>query len=429
MIVIYAESDTARLRYTLDFIFNEFLGTGYSITSSLPDNPEYPFINYSGKKTNGINICPGGLLYHEIPETQQLNAVWDNKIPLIFPDNNSDTGHDTFSSVFYFLSRYEEYDSYIPDTHGRFPATLSMAHQQGFLQIPVVDLWLIRLKNTLKNKYPELKFKERKFEYHSTIDVDNAFKYKGKNFLRQLAGAGRDILSGKINNLSERVNFLLGKINDPFEAYDFQMETSKKFQTDLHYFILFTYPGKHDHSLFPDNKIFSELIDKLSRRTKVGIHPCYASVDRFERLQEDIKGLSKVCGKKTISSRQHFLRFRLPITLQQLETLGIQEEYSMGYSTHNGFRAGTATPFFFYDLMQEKTTKIKIFPFQIMDSVFYDQQKTESGESLAEIEHIVNAVKEVKGQLYTVWHDRSFDEKEFPGWRDVYLRIHQLCSA
>ena len=430
MILIYTERDSPRLRYTLDFVFTEFFGMNYSLIQTLPERTDLPLLNYTEIKIQeSINIIPAGLLFNEIPNTQQLNPVWKNSIPLLFANENCDTDHDIFSSVFYCLSRYEEYDSYVPDEHGRFPATSSLAYRQGFLEIPVVDIWLIQLKNLLKKKYLNLEFKERKFSFHSTIDVDNAFKYAGKNFLRQIAGAGRDLIRGKINHLAERLNFLLGKSNDPFDAYDFQLETAKKYNTELTYFILYTYPGKNDHSLFPENKFFLALIEKLNQNANLGIHPGYTTSIRWDRLQEDINKLSKVCRKNITISRQHFLRFRLPVTYHQLENLGIKKEYSMGYSTHNGFRAGTATPFLFYDLIEEKTTGIKIFPFQVMDSVFYDHQKKDTTEAIQEIENIIKSVKEVDGKLYTVWHDRSFDEKEFPGWKSVYLHLHQLCST
>ena len=145
-------------------------------------------------------------------------------------------------------------------------------------------------------------------------------------------------------------------------------------------------------------------------------------------MEEEIQMLSNEIQAQIKSSRQHFLRFKLPITFLQLLASGIETDYSIGYSTHNGFRAGTCTPFLFYNLAEENTTELRLVPFQIMDSVFYDQQEISAQEAMKEIEGIVASVKSVKGQLFSVWHDRSFDELDYPGWRETYLKLHQLCS-
>jgi hypothetical protein len=428
MITIYTKHAGPRLQYTCNFIFEEFLGIPFQFsTESIPINQAY--INYTEtKESGGIFIKPSGLMSEEIPAREQLVPKWINQLPFLFHDGESDCLFDIFSAVFFCLSRYEEYNSYIPDQHGRFPAEESLAFRFNFLQIPVVDLWILRLKKILHQQFPELKCKERKFKFHSTIDIDNAYKYKGKNLLRLAGGGVKELLAGKANQLSRRLNYLIKKPTDPFDAYDFQIQTSYQFSTPLTYFVLFTFPGTYDNSLPANTKELPKLVQKLKASANVGIHPSYRSSERSYRMKEEIEMLSETIQKKIKISRQHFLRFKLPITFLQLEEFGIAEDYSMGYSTHNGFRAGTCTPFQFYNLAEEKQTSLRIIPFHIMDSVFYDQQGNSAANSMIEIKKIVDAAKSVNGELVSIWHDRSFDEIEFPGWRDAYLQLHQFCS-
>ena len=75
---------------------------------------------------------------------------WDG-IPSFFPTNDKCAiPFDIFAASFYLLSRYEEYLPHVKDEHGRFPVEESLAFQQGFLEIPVVDLWVKKLKEALR---------------------------------------------------------------------------------------------------------------------------------------------------------------------------------------------------------------------------------------------------------------------------------------
>ena len=67
-------------------------------------------------------------------------------------------------------------------------------------------------------------------------------------------------------------------------------------------------------------------------------------------MKKEKNRLEGITNMQTKRSRQHYLRFSLPETYQQLIDLEIEEDYSMGYASHVGFRASTCTPFYFYDL-------------------------------------------------------------------------------
>ncbi|MFN6037301.1 MAG: hypothetical protein ACK452_02440, partial [Bacteroidota bacterium] len=92
---------------------------------------------------------------------------------------------------------------------------------------------------------------------------------------------------------------------------------------------------------------------------------------------------------------------------------GIKMDFSMGYSTHNGFRAGTSYPFPYYDFEKESSTDLIFVPFQIMDSVFYDKKKLSAKDAWYEIERFREEVKLSGGTFISVWHDRAFDEVQY----------------
>ena len=72
--------------------------------------------------------------------------------------------------------------------------------------------------------------------------------------------------------------------------------------------------------------------------------------------------LEHILGETVYHNRFHFLRFTLPQSYQQLLACGISDDYSMGYADQIGFRAGTCTPFYFYDLENEIQTTLKVHP-------------------------------------------------------------------
>lgn len=80
------------------------------------------------------------------------------------------------------------------------------------------------------------------------------------------------------------------------------------------------------------------------------------------------KGIGKIAGKTITKSRQHFIKMDLPETYEQLLRNGITGDYSMGSGSINGFRASTASAFYWYNLKTETVTQLKIHPFCFMDA-------------------------------------------------------------
>jgi hypothetical protein len=107
------------------------------------------------------------------------------------------------------------------------------------------------------------------------------------------------------------------------------------------------------------------LLKKFSARCEVGIHSSYASNGNIEKVREEISRLEKITGKKIVRNRQHFLRLRFPATYRTILACGIEEDYTLGYSSLAGFRAGIASPFLFYDLEKEEATQLRVFPFAV----------------------------------------------------------------
>jgi hypothetical protein len=111
----------------------------------------------------------------------------------------------------------------------------------------------------------------------------------------------------------------------------------------------------------------------------------------------------------------------MPRSYNNILQAGISEDYSMGYPDEPGFRAGIARPYFFYNVSEDKQTKLKIVPFQVMDDTLYDYKKLDPVSSKEVILKLINETRNVGGLFVSIWHNTSLlDNEEWKGWREVF---------
>ncbi|MGH2565957.1 MAG: hypothetical protein ACRDE5_15675, partial [Ginsengibacter sp.] len=103
---------------------------------------------------------------------------------------------------------------------------------------------------------------------------------------------------------------------------------------------------------------------------------------------------------------------------------GIKEDYSMGFPYAPGFRAGTSKPFYFYDLKNERSTGLKIFPITLMDGNFTEKEYPTSEKILESIDRLIREVKNVGGTFISIWHNHTVsDTDEYRSWRNIHSKM------
>jgi hypothetical protein len=138
-------------------------------------------------------------------------------------------------------------------------------------------------------------------------------------------------------------------------------------------------------------------------------------------LKEELEWLEAVGGQPIVRSRQHYIRFTLPQGYQRLLRHHIEQDFSMGYGTINGFRASVASSFYWYDLEKDEATGLRVFPFCFMDANSYYEQKYTPAQAMTELLHYYRHIRKVNGLMITLWHNNFLGtDPEFAGWRDVY---------
>lgn len=420
---IYTPQITPRLQYSAHIIFSVVLKTPFDIVS---EKSEGITINYSDEEVDGaLQIVPSGLLEQTGIASHDVKVGDLDGVKTLFYGQRGDLPFDIFSAVFYMCSRYEEYLPFEADVHNRFKVEDSLAFRNGFTGDPVVELWAQKLAQKLNIEY-----KTDGFEIQLTIDVDHAWKYRCKPFVKNKMGAIREFFTFKFSALGERLGvWLVGK-TDPWDSYEYLNTLQTKLKKPIQYFFLMGRKKPYDRAVSVSRKPFRELIYNLQQKNKVGIHPSYASNVSEKKLTDEYYKLSKVVKNKPLRSRQHYLKLEFPKTFQQLILLGIIEDYSLGWAGKAGFRAGISRPFPFYDISKEKQTHLMFVPFAFMDRTVKDYMKLEKEEALTEIKALLDKTKAVGGHFSMLWHNDSVsDTGEWQGWRALLEEVVDYANA
>ncbi|MBW0178910.1 polysaccharide deacetylase family protein [Sediminibacterium sp.] len=420
MLTIFSPHISPRLRYIVAVLFNESVILTDNVEIYL--SKEGPCINYSNQSIDkGIQVIPVTLLKETEISIQEIQIHRWQDLPVFF-SGSGDIPFDIFAASFYLLSRYEEYLNHEKDEYGRYDHRNSIAFQHGFLDIPLVDYWMLELERELQKKYPDYHLPERQFVVQPTYDIDVAYRFRYASPFKNIKGYFTDLLMGRFDALMDRSAIYSGKQKDSYDIYEWLDELHQQHQLKPFYFFLVAEKRKgYDKNVDPHTSGMRELINTHAKKYRIGIHPSVQSNADANCLEREIKLLAYHAQQPISVSRQHYLQLHLPETYQALIDMGIQQDYSMGYGAVNGFRASTSHPFYWYDLSKEQTTSLQIIPFCYMDStaIFYERLNAEM--ALERMRYFLQTVKKTSGVFTYVMHNHFLTEqKEWIMWRNMY---------
>lgn len=425
MVLVYTHLINARVTYVFKTLFTEFLSCEVRFTSQVEE-----FIAFDGTKISYTRNPLGSELFFRshailfekgILDQDILVKSWKGHKVFFEQTENSAMPFDIFAAAFYLLSRYEEYLPQIKDRFKRFPAKESLAYKNGFLKIPIIEYWLKELVVVLQSKFPDFKPKPRVFKFVNTIDVDNAYCYLEKGLFRSAGAAIRSLIKFDFDSIVKRIRVLLAKEKDPYDTFDYLLGLQKKYKFESIYFFLLADYGYNDKNITHTSKKFQTLVKSMADYAQVGIHPSWASNSDVYLLGKEIKRLESIVHREVTKSRQHFLRLDLPNTYRRLIDLGIHNDYTMGYASQVGFRAGTSLPFYFYDLDMELQTPLRVHPFAVMDGTLNEYMELPIDDAQFLVKELMDRVKEVDGVFVCLWHNETVsDIRHWKEWKQVY---------
>lgn len=403
--LIYVEYITERLLYTLSFVLAD-RKIAYELTN---DGIAFmaasgPKINYSSREFDAcIQIYPATLLFSDEIYIDPIQKGTFNHTECLSFDGKS----DLLASVFYVLTRMEEYDSLHTDALGRFEARASVLSKYGWLQKAICDEWSVAWIAYVEQVCAiTLQTKKPRFIFQPTFDIDNTFAYAHKNNIRSFLAELKDFIFQRKERIRDRRKVRSGQQPDPYDSFDQISEIAAHFPETKVFWLLGNYT-KRDKNLSHLNLAQQDKIKQIAAHAEIGIHGSSLTVHQLQQYQIEIERLNQITAYHPLSNRQHFLLMRLPNTYQMLLQVGIRHDYTMGYAEQTGFRAGTARPFKWFNLVKNEVTDLVVHPFVYMDGTLKEYLNLSPKEAIQCIEQLYREVKKCGGAFCFIWHNET----------------------
>ena len=426
MLLVYTHKITPRLTYTFKHICKRILGLDVRFTSKVEDFIAHDSLKMSYTKqplSNELFVRSNELLFeHGLSDIDINVQPWDNTKGFFATGDRSDLPFDIFASSFYLLSRYEEYLPHVSDVYGRFMAKESLAYNYRFLHQPVIDIWAYKLRDVLQNRFPKFQFPTRKYQLQPVIDVPTAFYFRKKGILRTLGGTLNDIVRFRIKQLYQRYLVLMGFERDPYDT--FKWIITKQKQCKFKFIVLFLIGdySTYDKNINTNKKTFVSLIKSVADYCHVGIKASYFALDDISILKKEKLKMEAITNTDLRAVRHSFSKLNLPTSYRNLVELEINQDFSMGYVDTLGFRAGTCTPFQFYDLDFEVQTPLQINPYHCLDFALLKYQS--ELDKTEHLQKLIDEVKAVNGTFTPVFHNYTFSNlDQWKGFRSLFNLI------
>ncbi|MCA0154009.1 polysaccharide deacetylase family protein [Winogradskyella vincentii] len=426
MLLVYTHKITPRLKYTFKHICKRILGLEVKFTSKVEDFIAHDSLKMSYTKqplSNELFVRSHSLLFEQGLSDLDINVQsWDNTKGFFLAGERSDLPYDIFAASFYLLSRYEEYLPHVKDEYGRFMAKESIAYTNWFLNQPVVDIWAYKLRDVLQQKFPEYNFNERHYEVNPVIDVPMAYYFRQKGLLRTIGGSLSDIGRFKLKQLYQRYSVLMGFKRDPYDTFKWIITKQKQFKKKFMVLFLLGDYSTYDKNINTNKKEFISLIKSVADYCDVGIKASYFALDDLTILKKEKLKIEVITNRVLEAVRNSFSKLNLPTSYRNFVELEIHQDYSMGYVDTLGFRAGTCTPFQFYDLDYEVQTPLQINPYHCMDFALLKYQS--QLDKTEHLQKLIDEIKAVNGTFTPIFHNYTFSDSErWEGFRSLFNLI------
>jgi len=410
-LIVFSTILTPRIKYIFNFIFKDILKAEVEFTG----NSQYFLESEQAKISYGeqpmadeLFFKSSKLLFSNKLEEINIKTISFGDYQAPFPVENSLLPFDVFAASFFILSRYEEY-IHQQKTQEDFKPTKSNQHKWKILDRPIIDEWALILRNLVRTKYPQFKFNEQRFSQQPTLNFEISPTIP-EGFIKRtkfLFSAAFDKENNYLSSTFDRITGIGIKTDQVLNEMEKIFEKAKITPV---YFIGFP-------NVIQEYLTINGASKYLNTKSVGLLRPCASNKQKASFIKEGLSKLKKLLPEQVNMTSQQLEILKFPICYLNLLNTAITSDYSMGYAETPGFRAGTCTPFSWYDLQLEKVTPLNVKSYCISDSAL---QYLSEEEIKAIINSYIDAVKVVNGSFISSWQLRNISNQ---------LKYKKLSSA
>jgi len=396
--VIVPPHRRAEIKWIVSVLMEHFLGLEYRIEvkdrygfriERNEKSIQMPDVFFSSADTAWLR--QGTMLHGQLPYWNFQNSPFVGQttldpLPILFGEPGVTKAGETIllntdiiGSAFFLLSRYEEVVLPDRDEHDRFPGHASVAYRMGFLLRPLVNEYVELLWVFIKRLWPELERKHREFRLLVSHDVDEPLTDAFRPAHLMLKRAAGDIVRRKNIALAVRngirwCHVKKGRYDlDPFNTFDFIMSESEKRGLRSSFYFLSEQKTGVPVPYSMQHPWIVELVKEMVKRGhEIGYHAGYNTYLDKELTVREVRELRRNLEAHGITvplngGRQHYLRWRTPVTFRNLKAAGMIYDSTLGFTDRVGFRCSTCYEYPAFDIVKGEPVGIVERPLVAME--------------------------------------------------------------
>jgi len=307
------------------------------------------------------------------------------------------------------FTRKEEYQSPIHDQYDRFPY---YASRNRDIFEPKASQYLV--KKGYSVEYPD----NAPFAVCLTHDIDSVYQSVSSKTLSAL----RNIKQGNPTEAFHSITRMHSK-KLPFSNFSEIMDLEEKYGAKSTFFFMAENPGEQDYTYNVED-LASDIGNIIDRGWEVGLHGGHTTYHNAQEMKQKKERLEKVIHKPVLGYRNHYLRFNVPETWENLTQAGFQYDTTFGYADCAGFRNGMCHPFKPFNLIKNQKIEILEIPLTLMDNTLGSTyMRLDDNASWNCTKMLIDKIAECHAVFTLLWHNTYVIGEQ----RKFYEKILKYC--
>ena len=304
--------------------------------------------------------------------------------------------NDLIYNTFFFISRAEEVINKQRDEHGRFAAAFSVLGEHNRLMVPTLDEYARLVMKAVGQPLPPSGFSH----IYLTHDIDTIAHY------RHLRGALGGLWRGEWRQVLRSWRDIE---EDPAYTFPWLVEQDSRVPlAEKIYFVKHSFGKGYDYPQYNHHSPDAHRLRKFLEWNKVtiGWHSSYYGVGSIEQRSKRRDELSV--------HRSHYLNCSIE-NMRKLVSLGITDDYTMGFADQAGFRLQTSRAVLWIDPERMQLTELVLHPLIIMDVTLSSKNymALDQVEATYVCQQLIDKVRLHNGDLCLLWHNTSINQTDY----------------